>query len=334
MKAERLGLGVVGCGGIAQAILKECVGLDCLAPVAAFDPHPQNLSKVVADFGCEPEESFESLLERKGVQAVLLSAPPTVRPAQAFAAARAGKAVFSEKPLALSVAEGRRVVEACREAGSPLMVGQVLRYFGGFGRLADHVLSGALGKPLMVESRRYGPPFPANYRDAWRLRKGNSGGLLFEVHVHELDYSRHLCGDPISVFAKSRRVGTDPETDYEDLHVGIIEFESGAFGQFHFSQISPRGETCVTVFCERGVAWAGFASARWKGWDGEEADIPILETHQEPAYRKELRLFAEAVLRGEPMPITGEDGLWAVAMAEGFERSAARGEAVGVKGVF
>ncbi len=328
MKTERLDLGIVGCGGIAQAILKESVGLECLDLVAAFDPNPQNLAKVVGDFGCEAEGSFESLLDRKDVQAVLLSAPPTIRPAQAIAAARAGKAVFSEKPLALSVAEGRRVVEVCREAGAPLMVGQVLRYFGGFGRLADHIRSGELGRPLLVQSQRFGPPFPENFREGWRLRKASSGGLLFEVHVHELDYSRHLCGNPTSVFAKSRRAGVDPETDYEDLLIGIIEFEGGAFGQYHFSQISPKAETRVTVFCEGGVAWAGFGNAQYKTWNSEEADIPTLEGHIEPAYRKELRLFAEAVLRGEPMPISGEDGLWAVAMAEGFERSAAEGGVV------
>ena len=331
MPKKRLQLGVVGCGAIAREIFAECKDLDVVRPAAAFDPDPANLDSFASTFGSEPETDFESLLARKDLDALALMGPPRVRPEQILQAAERGLAVFTEKPLALTVAEGLKVVAACRTAKVPLMVGHVLRYFGGFGVLAERVRSGELGKPLGIEIHRYGGPFPPALREAWRLRKADSGGPLFELHVHEFDFARYLLGDPVSIYARSRRVGVDSGTDYEDHMMGLLEFESGALGQCHFSMISARVKTGTCVTLEKGVVWGGFRGAREIASSGEARDLPL--PGGEPAYRKEIRLFAESVLEGKPVPISGEDGLWAVAAAEAFGLSAATGEAVRVREV-
>ena len=111
--------------------------------------------------------------------------------------------------------------------------------------------------------------------------------------------------------------------------MGLIEFENGVLGETHFSQIAARGETRTLVVCEEGVVWGNFAEARIQKWEGEEQPLP-LENGELP-FRKEVRLFAESVLEGKPVPIPGEEGLWAVAMAESFERSAATGQPVSVR---
>jgi predicted dehydrogenase len=330
MPSKQLGLGIVGCGGIAQYTFNECQGLENIRLVAAYDPDPVNLAKFRSDNPCEEAESYKALLGLSEVDAVVLAAPPYIRPSQALEAIAAGKPVYSEKPLALTVGEARQVIEAAHEKEVPLMVGHVLRYFSGFARMAEHIRRGDYGKPLALEVHRFGGPFPSQYRQPWRLQKSLSGGLVFEVHVHEFDLSRYICGDPRTAFAQATRVGTDPETDYEDLYMGTIEFESGTIGQYHFSQISPRAETSFTVYLEKGVATASFDSAQIQLWDHDPVEIQPIEEPEEPPYRKEIRLFAEAVLEGKPMPISGEEGLWAVAMAEGFEKSVHTGEAVAV----
>lgn len=326
MTASRLRLGISGCGGIARYIFGECVGLDCIQPVAAYDPNKANLAKFQEITSCEAVESYEALIGRKDIDAVVLAAPPVDRVPQVLPAAQAGKAVFSEKPLALSVAEGRRLVDGCHAAGVPLMVGQVLRFFGGFGRMAKYIKEGDFGKPLAIQSNRFGTPFPSGYRDAWRLKQVTTGGLLYEVHVHEFDLSRYLCGQPLSVLGQSRRYGCDPETDFQDLFLGNIEFDSGALAQYHFSQISAHDEVLFKIFMEKGAFWATFSSAFVQCWGKEPEEIQPTEAEEAP-YRKEIRLFAEGVLKGEPMAIPGEEGLWNIAMAEAFEKSAVSGKA-------
>ncbi len=329
MASPRLRLGISGCGGIARYIFNECIGLECIQPVAGYDPNRANLAKFQEITSCEAVESYEALIGRKDIDAVVLAAPPLDRVPQVLPAAQAGKAIFSEKPLALSVAEGKRLVDGCHAAKVPLMVGQVLRFFGGFGRMVKYIHEGAFGKPLALQSNRLGTPFPSEYRDDWRLKQTTTGGLLFEVHVHEFDLSRCLCGKPLRVSGQSRRYGIDPETDFQDLLLGTIEFDSGAMGQYHFSQVSAHNEVCFKVYLEKGAAWATFGEAWVQRWDKEPELIQPEEAEEAP-YRKEIRLFAEAVLKGEPMPIPGEEGLWNVAMAEAFEKSAASGKIVEV----
>lgn len=161
MASPRLRLGISGCGGIARYIFNECIGLECIQPVAAYDPNRANLAKFQEITSCEAVESYEALIGRKDIDAVVLAAPPVDRVPQVLPAAQAGKAIFSEKPLALSVAEGKRLVDGCHAAGVPLMVGQVLRFFGGFGRMAKFIQEGDFGKPLALQSNRLGTPFPS-----------------------------------------------------------------------------------------------------------------------------------------------------------------------------
>lgn len=321
MSGSRLRIGVSGCGGIASCIFKECQGLECIEVVAGYDPNPSKMAAFQEVAPCEIAATYEDLLSRKDIDAIVLAAPPRERVSQALQAAAAGKAVFIEKPLALSVHDANGIVTACRKAGVPLMVGQVLRYFGGFRGMAEKVRAGEYGEIRALQVNRISGPFPDFYRDAWRLKKETSGGLLFEVHVHELDLSRYLCGNPKRVLAASKRIGQDPETDYKDLYMGTIEFENGALGQYHFSHISAQGETSIRVFLDKGVARAGFGGAWFQPWEGDEVEIPA-SGDEEAAYRHEIRLFAEAVLRNEPVAIPGEEGLWSVAMAEAMEKSA------------
>jgi predicted dehydrogenase len=273
-------------------------------------------------------DSFEALLARKDVDAVVLAAPPGPRVEQAILAAQAGKAVYSEKPVSFTVEQGKQILEACTKAKVPFMVGQVLRYFGGYRRIAERIKRGDYGKIRALQVNRTSGPFPEGFRDPWRLRKEECGGLLLEVHVHEFDFSRHLCGNPLRVAGYSQRFGQDPHTDFEDFHVGTIEFEGGVLGEYHFSHISAAGETRFKVFLEKATVWAGFDGAWQQFWDKEVEVVPEPEGGDEPPYRREIRLFAEAVLNKQPVPIPGEEGLWAVLMAEAFAESAKLGRAI------
>ena len=331
MTARKVGIGFVGCGGIATHTMGESSGLDVIQPVVAFDIDREAQERFCQKFGFESAESFEAILDREDVEAVILAAPPYARQEQIAKAAEAGKAVYTEKPLSLSSEDALKAVKVCKDCGVPLMVGQVLRYIGGYARMIEVMRSGEVGKPLAIEIHRYGEPFPEEYRQTWRFDKTLSGGLMFEVHVHELDLARQLCGNPTSVFARMRRNGIDKALGYDDLIMGTIEFENGALGQTHFGQIAPKGETRTILICEGGIMRGNFEGAFLKEWNREEREIPKSKGDDEPPFRKEIRLFAEAVLEEKPVPIPGEEGFWSVAMAEAFERSAQLGQPVAVK---
>ena len=322
-------VGLVGCGVMGTALAEATVaGPGEIVAVADVD---SGRAQAAADkFGCEPFAGVEALARKANIDAVIVATPPFQHCASVLVAAEAGKHVFCEKPLALSVRDCRRMIEACGKSGVKLMVGQVLRYMPPFAKMKQIVDSGELGQPAMVCTTRLHKERPERSQ-GWRMSKTKSGGTLLGVSVHEFDYMCCILGEPKSVFARAAKFVATPR-DYPDLVVTTVEFNEGRFGSLTSGVCASSDLYLAQILCTEGSVFLENWSAVTCGRFGEDVrQVPLEGDQTESAVEREVREFLEAVSDDKPVTIPGEDGLRAVALACAAYESAEKGQVVAIQ---
>ncbi len=165
---------------------------------------------------------YQALLEHPEIDAVYISLPNSLHADWTLAAARAGKHVFCEKPLAVTAEEGRRMAAACREAGVLLFEAFVFMHHPQSRRLLEIVRSGEIGALRHIDA---GMTFPVDDPANIRLIKALGGGSIYDGGVYPITFARFIAGaDPVSVMAHMRfdeRAGVDVAVSL------ILEFPDG-----------------------------------------------------------------------------------------------------------
>jgi myo-inositol 2-dehydrogenase/D-chiro-inositol 1-dehydrogenase len=271
------------------------------------------------------------VLADPAIDAVVIASSTDTHADLVEAAARAGKAVFCEKPLDLD----RRRAEAClavvAECRVPLMVGFNRRFDPHFARLESQLRNGCIGRVemLAITSRDPRPPPLAYVRV--------SGGLFCDMMIHDFDMARWLLGEePVEIFAAAS-VLVDPaigEAGDVDSAVVTLRTGSGALCQISNSRRAVYGyDQRIEILGSKGALRADNvveSTVVFAGADGIVGDKPLpffLERYAE-AYRRELDHFVGALTRGAPPSPGGSDGVKALALADAALQSLATGRAV------
>ena len=323
--AKELAVGLIGCGGMGTGLAKRLHGREEAAITAVSDIDATALAKAAQEFGAKPFKNYRALLKRDDVGAVIIATPNDSHKPIAVAAARAGKHVFLEKPMALSVKDCDAILAAAEAAKIKLMVGQVLRLLPPFIKIREIIASGELGEPCVIFVTRLG----ASGFGGWRAHKEIAGGVLYEVNVHELDFMRSVCGDACAVSGVTGHYA-NPQMDYEDLALVNVRFASGAVGSLDAAYMAVRGGSFGKILCTDGAldyTW-GDGIIRYQKKGGEEQVVDTKALGIEDGVAHEIRAFCEWVLRDAPPPFTGVDGRAAVEMAQAAYLSAAKGKEV------
>ncbi|MFU8839759.1 MAG: Gfo/Idh/MocA family protein [Nitriliruptoraceae bacterium] len=322
-------IGVIGAGfmGTTHAQAWAATDATLTAVLAGADTPPA----VLADrFGARAFDELAPFLD--AVDVVDVCAPTHLHAELTLAAARAGKHVICEKPLARTPEDGAAMVATCRDAGVQLLVAHVVRFFPEYVAAKAAVDRGAVGEPAVLRLSRttFQPRKPA---DNWFVDPEKSGGLVFDLMVHDLDYARWVAGEVTSVYARSVRAAR-PEVD-GDHAVAVLRHRGGAISHVEGSWAYPpphfqtRGEIAGSAGV---VSWDSERTdpvrARLRQEEGG-GDIPLAaSTLAEDPYTTQIRHFL-AVLRGQAQPIvTAADGLAALHLAAAVDRSIAQGRVV------
>lgn len=326
MPSAPLGVGLIGCGRMGMDLARKCARDARVRMVAVADPDEAARSTAASELGGTECVDAASLCALDGVDAVIVAPQPGQHLQCVLVAAGAGKQVYSEKPLAVSVAECDSMIEACRSAGVRLFVGQVLRLFPLFRRSLELLASGVIGTPRSVSITRAGQA--DGYAAGWRLSRAESGGLLMEINAHELDYMRAVLGRPESAYAATGRL--QGRLEYEDQAFVLLKFAEGGMGMLHSSMSSPIGEYHVHIQGTSGnMIHGGFGGTiRYQAAGGQLVEIPATDLDYPDPYEAELRSWVDSVVDGATPLFTGEDGRLAVAMAEAAYESASTGKPV------
>lgn len=314
-----LRLGLIGAGNMGLSLARAAKERDDVRFVAVADPMPEAAQKAAAELGGAALTAYPDLLAREEVDAVLVATPNFAHREVVVAAAAAGKQIFCEKPMALCVADCDEMIAAAQRAGVKLMVGQVLRLNPGFARARQLACSGELGRPLSVAVERssfWG-------LKGWRLQRELTGGVLFEVNVHELDFMRAVLGDAQSVFAAIPDAMI-PESDIPGINYVTVQFKNGGVGLLNSNVLLPQGQYQVAITCERGSIRCGWSNVEYQVAGGEKQSIPADELAAMPrGVAVEIGSFVDWVLRDKPPIVTAQDGRAAVELAEAANRSGA-----------
>ena len=285
-KDRALNFGIVGCGRIASRHADALWARGDTRLVAVCDASEQRASKMASQFGCEIYSDLDQMLARPDLDVVCVCTPSGLHAAQGIQAARAGKHVIVEKPMALTLEDADALQAACRESGVKLTVVLQNRYNTAMRRLREAAEAGKLGKLLLsTVTVRWYRPQEYYSGDNWHGTWAMDGGALMNQAIHHLDALQWMMGEVDSVFAYTATLAHNMEA--EDTGVGVVRFRNGTLGSIEGSTITyPANiEGSLAVFSERGSIKIGGNSldriAFWKV-EGE------VEHEQEILRRQEL----------------------------------------------
>ncbi|NLF40357.1 Gfo/Idh/MocA family oxidoreductase [bacterium] len=228
-------IGVIGAGpngtGNAKRLAEDAKR--CRISAVA-DPNPEAAKAFADAFGARAFGDFTAFLDE--VDAVVISSPNFLHAAQAVACAKAGKHLFIEKPMALSIADAERIASAIDDNNVKSFVGFSVRFDPAIWKMGELFRAGAVGTAVTLWSRRMSFSGGAA-RKSWRNEYDKSGGLVTELLAHEIDWIINLAGMPKAVFCrKASRVHNDPR-DNEHLWLTMC-FDGETTGTIEGSAMS------------------------------------------------------------------------------------------------
>ena len=283
-----------------------------------------NVSRLYAD--------YEALLEDDDVEAVVIAANTSDHAALVIAAAQAGKAIFCEKPAALTLAEMDRVLSAVRAADVPFQIGFMRRFDPPYARAKRQIEAGAIGRPVSFLGISRDPYLPAP-EDRSALARGN---LFLDLGIHDYDLACWLVGDQVvQVYAVGGALVYPQLRDFGDLDNAqvTLRFANGAIGSINLSRNARYGYDVRTeVLGSEGALQIG--DLRQTALDLLTRDgvhygtYPWYQERFAAAYRQELCQFV-AWVQGQAEPaIAGEEGRTALAIALAATESFRTGQPV------
>jgi myo-inositol 2-dehydrogenase/D-chiro-inositol 1-dehydrogenase len=317
---RKLRFGLIGAGRIGPVhaeTLAFRVPEAQLAVIADLNPKAAqavasrcNIPKIVS--------SGAELITDPEIDAVVICSPTDTHADLIVAAAKAGKHIFCEKPISLSLSEIDRALAAVDGAGIKLQVGFNRRFDTNFLRVRQAVASGEIGTPNLfhIVSRDPFPP-PLTY-----LRP--SGGIFLDMMVHDFDMARFLMGEEVEEVYAAGAVMIDPgfakEEDF-DTAVVMLRFRSGAIGTIDNSRKSTFGyDQRVEILGSKGKIATENRYPNQVIVSGEKtvySDLPFNFFMQRytDSFAAEVQAFTQAVLEDKPIAVTGADSRMPVVMA-------------------
>jgi predicted dehydrogenase len=291
-----------------------------------FDTVPDIRERFAGEIGCRSASSLEELLEDPTLDGVLIATPHSTHPALVEQVATAGKHVFIEKPLALTVAGASRAMTAADTAHVVLQVGHGRRRQPA-NRLIKKLLEGGeLGRLLQLEATYTSPNALISALPQWRLDPAESpAGSMTALGVHMVDTFHYLAGKATRVTAFSKRVQGDGGID--DSTQVLIEYERGALGHINTSYFVPPVVT-LAVYGTAGVAWNEDDGGRLFIQGIHDTTRSEHEVQAPDVVRDELREFVRCIQEGATPETAGPEGIEVAAVLEAIVESARSGRTV------
>ena len=335
LRAAIVGIGTWGRNLVAHVQGKS----EALRFVAGATRTPAKAADFCARQGIRLVSSFEELLADPAVDAVVLATPHSLHCAQIVAAARAGKHVFTEKPLGVDARSSAEAVAACAQHKVTLAVGYNWRFQPALAEAKRMLEDGRLGKLLHLEGNFCGPSAYRFALEHWRHDRDEvpAGGMTGRG-VHVVDAMLYLAGHISSLFAQSDRLVQ--ATGADDTTSMLFRFASGATG--YLGTVIATAETWrLQIFGSKGWLEVG-AVEHLHTWSmraafldpadlARKAAPQVLSFPETSTERAELERFAQAALARRPIAVPGGDEVHNVAVLEAIVRSAREGRRISLE---
>ena len=326
MNASQLHIGIIGAGRIGKVHAETVASGIPEAEIVSITDLDHDAARRVADrcrIACVAASS-EEILSDPRVDAVLICSSTDTHAELIVEAARAGKHIFCEKPIAHDLAKIDAALEAVAKAGVKLQIGFNRRFDPNFGRVRRAVQSGEIGTPRLMHiiSRDPAPP-PISYVKV-------SGGMFLDMTIHDFDMARFLIGDEVEEVFVAGGVMVDEAIGAAgdlDTAVTVLRFRRGVIGTIDNCRQAAYGyDQRVEILGSLGaIATENCYPNQATVSTGSEVrkDLPLnffMDRYRE-SFATEMRCFVEAVIHDHPTPVSGEDGRIPVVMGLAARKS-------------
>jgi predicted dehydrogenase len=299
--------------------------------VGVMSKNQASARHLAGTFAIRQYDNYAKLLEQ--IDLIDICVPTDLHKDMVIEAARAGKHIVCEKPLALNLADAEAMITACQQAGVRLFNALVVRFFPQYRAARDAVVAGQLGRLGVIRLKRAG--YPPTGDENWFQREERSGGMVMDLMIHDFDYARWLAGEVERVYAKSIRSSqADSPIDYAFV---TLQFKSGAMALIEGGWAYPPGffRTSLDIAGSDGLI----------EWNSDDAQTikPFLKTPDdqtvarvavpssilvEDPYSTEIKHAFDAINNHKAFLVTAEDGLEALRIALAAKDSLKTGRAV------
>lgn len=329
-------IGLIGSGFIGVVHATAYRNIPNAELVAVADINEAAGKKIADEFSCKYYQQAEQMLQDEQIDVVDICLPTFLHEQYVALAAKYGKHVLCEKPFGLSHESCKRMVQCCEDAGVALMVAQAVRWVPEFVKAGELYRQGAFGNLHMVTSNRLSQP-PA--WTTWHKDPNKSGGGMYDLQVHNIDYLIGLFGEVEKVSA----VGWKSETGCWNHVIATLMFKNGVtavdegslemIGDYPFSYgLRIVGDQATFNFqftggqnienCDTATNTAIF-------YEKGQAPKPLGIEAKDP-YELEIVAYLKAIEEKKPMPIPPAESLYVMKVVEAIKTSLEKGEPVAI----
>ena len=344
--ADTINLAILSCAHIhAEIWLRTIPRLHSVKLIAIWDDDVERGRDVASKAQVEFEPDLSQLLSRSDIDAVAIASENSKHAELAIAAAQAGKHIMCEKPMATTLAECDRMIQAVENSGVTFYQIFPMRYDPVNHKIKEIVESGELGQISLARKRHghyYGYIWEKSDPDIWFTKRSLAGGGAFlDEGVHVADWLRWIFGDPISVMAQIDTVGTS--FDVDDTGAAIYRFPDKSMAVLHSSWLDQAATNTTEIYGSKGTiiqlhtdgasnrstsetsSPLRIYRAEPPGW--QVVDMPVHFPKNQEAV---IQPFVDCLLEKREPPVTAYDGRRALEIILAAYRSAEEGRLISI----
>jgi predicted dehydrogenase len=337
-------VGIVGLGRWAKVLTRASKQSNSIQIVAGYSRSEEKRSAFEKEMGVPAVPDMKAMLSNPDIKGVILTVPNEQHLPMAETVAKAGKHVYTEKPIAQTLEDGLKIAALEKEYGITVTVGHSARLMAGIRMIREKIDQGELGRVAFMEANFSNERALELTPNTWRWYKDRApGGPLSQLAIHQIDVLHMLGGEIAEVSSMASKL-SPVGAEVDDQSMTLLRFADGKLGYVGSCWTSP-GIFSVRVFGSKGLMHYEIDFGTWdtphllhttstlyiqRGKDGyarrEEIRLP-----QSDMFRAELEAFAESCTSGRPNELTAYNGNVAVAVVYAALRSIDRkGQAVRV----
>ncbi len=330
-------VGIVGLGRWAKVLTRAAQKSNAIKIVAGYSRSEEKRVAFQQELGVPAVPDMAAMLADPEIRGVILTVPNEQHLPMAAEVARSGKHVYTEKPIASTLADGLEIAALQQKYGVTVTVGHSARLMAGIRRIREAIDAGELGRVAFIESNFSNERALELTPKTWRWYKDKApGGPLSQLAIHQFDVMQYLGGEVLaatSIASKLSPVGAE----VDDQSMTLLKFADGKIGYVGSCWTSP-GVFAVRVFGSKGLMHYEIDFGTWdtpdklhetstlyiqrgKSGYGSREELKVPESDM---FRTELELFAESCRSGKTNELTAENGNNAIAMVNAALRSIER----------
>ena len=307
-------LGIVGLGNWGRQIFQAVDQLPEVKITHCYSRYPETKQAFASEYDCVACEQYEDMLADRRIDGVVVMSSNTAHEKDVTLGASRGKHIFVTKPIATTIAAGKRMIDACARNDVVLAVGHQTRREAASRKLKEVLDSGRLGTVRLVEANYSTPTGLQTGEGNWRWGEDECpGGVLIQVGIHVIDTLHYLLGPVSRVFSWQDSGGLNVENAW--VTATLLEFESGLRGYLGSSYVTGFSHWIKVYGTHKNAFFSELGGLTLTADSWEEGQVreivapPANVTPPMPAIVEEIGEFARCIRTGQSPEVGGEAAL-------------------------